>query len=383
MRPVYSRLLAVPVVLALVLSLGMDRGTRQGYRILTGIAVRVYDGDEVAMRRLVSATRSPDEVFARRARWLLSGSLNPDNVPILVAIFETTDDERARTGIKGSLCFLKTRRLGRVILRTAAEQPGSLGAFAEALLAEPHDEAPTDEETRQRLVNESPWYRAYRESLFAEFEQADTLPERIEVLKELYPLGEERLIPYIDELLAQMDAEPSRSRHKSWKFILYPIVEKASLKKGTELPVSERRELCSKILSSLVGEKSSLLDLSGQPVKLKCPRIGYQAERDRIIYVAETDLEGIDNLELKGYRTPVLSIWEIKGIANKKRWGVSHLRFGRIYAYLDYAVVWVINAPTTCTRHPGPWLSGSGSQILLKKKDGEWRYLTTLSRFIA
>jgi hypothetical protein len=126
-----------------------------------------------------------------------------------------------------------------------------------------------------------------------------------------------------------------------------------------------------------------LLDLSGQPVKLKSPRIGYPARTDKIIYIVQANLEGIDNLQLQGYRTPVLSIWEIKGIANKKRWGVSHLRFGRIYAYLDYAVVWVSLVYTPCTRHAGAAMGGSGSQILLKKKDGEWRYLTTLSGYVA
>lgn len=382
MKPAYSKLLPLPVILALVMSLGMDRGTRQGYRILRGIAIRAYDGDAVAMRRLVNATKSSDQNLSGRARWQLSVSLNPYNAPALAELFERTDDETVRTTIKASLSLLRTKRLGRVVLRAVMEQPGEIGALAEELLAKPYEEAPTDEQIRLSLLQETPQAWAYRDSLFVKFERADTLPERMEVLKELYRLGDERLVPYIDDLLAAMEAAPVGSRFRNWKFVISTIIERVSLKKGSELPVSERQEIYNRILSALVEEESSLLDLSGQPVKLQYPRIGYQAKTDRVIYVKNVNLKGIQKLELEGYRTPALSIWEIKSVANKRKWVLYHLDLSRVYGYLDYAVLGVSYLPTSCIRHPGPWLSGSGSQILLRKKDGEWRFRSVLSSFV-
>jgi hypothetical protein len=382
MTSVCSKLLALPVVLSVVLSLGMDRKAQQGYRILGGIAYRAYDGDSVAMRRLVSAAGSENQALAKRAPWLLSASLNPDNVPILAEIYETSD-ETIRATIQRSLSFLRTDHLGRIVLKALAEQGGTIGTFAEELFAEPHKEAPTDEETRQALLNESPQDRAHRDSLFAEFEQADALLDRCEILWKLSPLGEERLVPYIDDLLAQLDAEPHRSRPWGCRYLVFPIVRLAALKEGTELPITDRQELYNRIISALVEEEPALLDLCGQPVKLPCPTIGYHARTERTIYIDEAGLEGIRGLELEGYKTPMLSIWEIMSLANKRKWGLDHLCFGRIYVYRDYAVVTVSYLPTSCIRHPGPWVSGSSSHLLLEVKDGEWRFRAVLSSLVS
>ncbi len=382
MKATGSRLLIIPVVLALAVSLGMDRREKLGYSILNEIAYRAYDGDAVAMRRLVSAARSSNRDVARRARWLLSVSLNPDNVSTIAKIYNSSDDEAVRTEIQGSLSLLRTKTLGRVVLRALAQQEGEIVTHAEELLAEPHKEAPTDEETRQILLNESPEDAARRDSLFAEFEGAETLPERTEILRELWLLGDERLVPYVEDLLAQMETEPKRSYFSGWKFMIYSIVERASQKKGADLAVNEKEEIYSKILSALVEEKSSLLDVQDQPVKLTYPRIGGRALRDHVIYVEDTDVDGIQDLAAEGYTIYVLPIWKIMSLANKKSWALGHLRFGRIYAYLDYAVLWVSYAPTTCIRHPDCGTSGSGSELLLKKQDGEWRFRSVLSSFV-
>jgi hypothetical protein len=105
-----------------------------------------------------------------------------------------------------------------------------------------------------------------------------------------------------------MEAEPIASGFKRWKFLVDDIIVRASLKDGTKLPVGERQELYTAILSALLEEEPKLLDFSGQPVKLQYPIIGYRARTERTIYIEEGNLEGIQELKLEGYRTPLLSI---------------------------------------------------------------------------
>jgi len=383
MKPVYSRLLALSVVFSVLVSLGMDRRTRQGYRILIGIAIRAYDGDAVAMRRLVSSARSTDQDVARYFPWLLSMSLNPDNISILAEIYEETEDENIRAAVAEVLSRLRNKYDGRDVVRAAKRHGGKIGTLAEELLAIPC-EVLNDEVIRLRLLHEVSRDKAYRDRLFAEFERTTTLPERIEILRKLYPMGEERLIPYIDGLLAQMqDTSGGRFAWSRSKYLLSAIIRRVSLRKASELPVIEKRDIYERVLSAVLKEESSLLDLSGQPVKLKSPHVPWNTKRDRVVYVNDINLEGIQELRLEGYKFHIMSKWKIKGIANKRKYTLLHLSLGRFYSYLDHAVVGIGFLPTTCIRHPGPWLCGSGTEILLKKKNGDWRFQAVLSSWIS
>ena len=387
----HSKFLVLPVVLSLLLSLGMDRRTKQGYSILRAIAIRAYDGDAIALRRLVYSCKSTNDYVARHTPWLLRMSLNPGNLSILAEIFDETQDEDIRIAIVKSLTDFATEPEARSILSAAEEIGGEMGTLAEELLAKP-PVPPRDDAIRERVTHPStrPRAQAYRDSMFQEFLHAEGVVEKLELARKLSEFGEDRLLPYVDDLMDQIDLDllnqvdlPDNMR-RLWlmKINISPLIRHVSLKKGSELPVAERRRLYEEILSAIFSEKSLLRDLSGEPVKLKIPGV-WGMKRDRVVYITDYNLVDIEGLALHGYKVHVESIWNIKGRANKSKHFFDHLGFGKVYTCDGYAVTVVTCYPTSCIRQPGPFLAGGGSEILLKRIDGEWRFHSILSSWIS
>ena len=346
----HMKLLILSVLCSLLLSMGALQRTKRGYLILRGIAIRAYDGDAIALRRMVYSCKSTNEYVARHTPWLLRESLNPGNLSIVAQIFDETQDEDIRTAIVKSLANFATEPEARSILGVAEEMGGEMGTLAEELLAKP-PVIPRDDAIRWKVTHPTtlPQARAYRDSLFQEFLQTEEVAEKLKLASELSEFGEDRLLPYVDDLLNQMGLATNMKKLGFGKFRISTLIRHVSLKKGSELSVDERRRLYEEILSAIFSEKSLLRDLSGEPVKLKIPGV-WGMKRDRVVYITDYNLADIEGLALHGYKVHVESIWNIKGRANKSKHFFDHLGFGKVYTCDGYAVTFVTCHPAFANR---------------------------------
>jgi hypothetical protein len=372
--------------------------------LLMGLAIKAYDGDTVALRRLLNLTGSRKAGLAQEAGVLLSKILNPLTLPFLAKTLEQTSVRGIREAVKSSFRSVSSPQERKVILTLASRLGGEAQAVAEEMLTtrvvqsslwgsqvsdyflDTLEQAVLidgEEARRLSMVREFSRSQQYKDSLLAEFLRVEESGPRITAAARLSRTADERLLPYVEELAyAEWKDHASRKAMPMWSSLLVDLVRNLSLNEGTYLAMPERKVLYEAVLTALFGKESALRDISGDHVRLQLPHLE-EMKRTRTLYIADSYLEGIEELALRGYKVNILPPWELRRIANRRERLFREFYIGEIYSYGDCSALRV----STCSVLPIRPLRPKGGimycaadeiWILLKKKGKEWRLLSAL-----